>query len=356
VAASDPDKDTITYSIALPPSGPSINSSTGALTWSSIPAGTYTMAIKATDSAGLFAEQIYTLAVASNSTPTITSTAPATVTAGLPYRYDVQGGDSDGDTLTYALSGNPTGMGIDAATGRITWSPTIAQIGTFTNIKVTVTDPYGNSVSQTFSVTVQADTTPPTVSLQLSANPIVINNSETFTVRATDNVGVTGMSLTVGGTVEPLDGTGLWTMVMSMAGQITVTATATDAAGNMGTATQTLQVTNPAANAPTVQITSPSANAVITSPTAVVGTISAVTTFTYTVTVIPFDGSPSKVIGMIYLVGLGAVGAYFFIQQQAEFDDLAYARLLSRTPPTALTADLGETTAVATLDSEEGAP
>jgi Putative Ig domain len=63
-------------------------------------------------------------------------------------------------------------MAIDSGTGRITWAPTIPQIGTYNNIQVTVTDPYGNSASQKFSVTVQADTTPLAVSLQLSANPI----------------------------------------------------------------------------------------------------------------------------------------------------------------------------------------
>jgi hypothetical protein len=44
---------------------------------------------------------------------------------------------------------------------------------------------------QTYTLTVSADTTPPTVNLQLDPNPLGVNNQETFLVFASDNVAVT---------------------------------------------------------------------------------------------------------------------------------------------------------------------
>ena len=48
----------------------------------------------------------------------------------------VQASDTDGDTLTYALSATspntvPAGMTIDPNSGHISWSPGIAQIGSY---------------------------------------------------------------------------------------------------------------------------------------------------------------------------------------------------------------------------------
>jgi hypothetical protein len=90
---------------------------------------------------GLMAVQYYDLTVELDTAPTITSTAVTSVTAGLPYRYDVQADDSDDDPLTYALSGAPSWLSIDD-NGRITGSPGVAQIGTYTGITVTVTDQF----------------------------------------------------------------------------------------------------------------------------------------------------------------------------------------------------------------------
>src|SRR6266852_5857468 len=138
----------------------------------------------------------------------------------------------------------------------------------------------------------------------MSPNPIISGNQETILVLASDNVGVTNMTLTVGGANVPLDAKGQAVVTLTSTPSVSATATASDAAGNTGTATGTVTVNPAATNPPTVQITAPlpiapATTAVITSPVAVSGVISAVTGATlngYTVTLIPFDGSPSKVI------------------------------------------------------------
>ncbi len=64
-----------------------------------------------------------------NQTPTITSTSITTATVDELYTYNVNATDPDGDTLTYSLTTNPTGMTINSTTGVISWTPTSTQIG-----------------------------------------------------------------------------------------------------------------------------------------------------------------------------------------------------------------------------------
>jgi hypothetical protein len=75
-----------------------------------------------------------------NQTPTITSTPITTATVKELYVYNVNATDPDsGDTLTYSLTTNPSGMTIDSTTGLINWTPTSAQIGNH-NVTVEVSD------------------------------------------------------------------------------------------------------------------------------------------------------------------------------------------------------------------------
>jgi putative Ig domain-containing protein len=62
----------------------------------------------------------YAELVLTNSAPKITS-SPATAIADGQYAYAVTAVDQDKDTLTYKLDAAPSGMTIDAASGRIEW-------------------------------------------------------------------------------------------------------------------------------------------------------------------------------------------------------------------------------------------
>lgn len=86
-----------------------------------------------------------------NTAPVITSTAIATATVGIAYTYDVNATDADGDTLSYLLTTNPTGMTINSTTGLISWTPTAS--GTY-NVTVSVSDGKGGVVNQSLAITV----------------------------------------------------------------------------------------------------------------------------------------------------------------------------------------------------------
>jgi RHS repeat-associated protein len=310
VVATDKDGDTQTYSLSTIPTistNPPTISAAGLVKWMNPVAGTYTFVVTDTDGGGLKAEQIYTLTVQQDTAPTISSTPPSSVTAGLPYRYDVQASDADNDTpLTYSLTGSslPTWLSIDAATGRISGTPPVlnkaANSYTVSGL-ITVTDPFGSTGTQPLNFTVQPNTTPPTIELQISpSTTVAVGTQVTFLVFASDNVGVTSLTLNVGGTNLALDDKGQAVMTMNTAGNFTVTATASDAATNSTTAPlQTLVVNNPNGTPPTVQLGSnyPAADAVITAPTTLEATISDDHVgVSYTLLVIPFDGSPTQTI------------------------------------------------------------
>jgi PKD repeat protein len=58
-----------------------------------------------------------------NNNPSINSTPVTSAFVGQPYNYDVNATDADGDTLTYSLNTNLTGMTINSTTGLINWVP-----------------------------------------------------------------------------------------------------------------------------------------------------------------------------------------------------------------------------------------
>ena len=244
VTATDPQDETLTYAIQAGPSGMTIDPNSGLLRWTPAQVGQAPVTVAATDTDGAVATQSYTLTVKGpNHPPTISSQAGTSVTAGLTYHYDVQASDPDGDPLTYQLDSGPQGASIDSF-GRLAWPTTAADVGS-QSFQITVSDGRGGSVNQSFDVAVTADTEPPRSAWRSARNPADIGSSVTFVVSATDNVGVAGMMLTVGGTPVALDPQGRASLAVNTAGQLAVVATATDAAGNQGTATDSLLVINP---------------------------------------------------------------------------------------------------------------
>ncbi|MCI0438824.1 MAG: carboxypeptidase regulatory-like domain-containing protein [Chloroflexi bacterium] len=93
--------------------------------------------------------------------PFIVSTPVTTARVGQEYAYDVDADDPDfGDALTFSLDLAPAGMVIDANSGLIAWTPTDAQLGA-NDVTVRVTDAAGLFDTQSFTIEVTAENTPP---------------------------------------------------------------------------------------------------------------------------------------------------------------------------------------------------
>lgn len=287
--ATDPQGESLTFSLLNAPTGMTIDPASGLIQWTPDPTQLETnpVLLAVTNTDGEIATQNFAITVQPpNQPPVIMSSPVTTVTAGAPYEYDVMSVDPDGDSLTYTLTTAPTGMTIDSL-GRITWSPQIADIGN-PSVHVSVSDGRGSTVSQSFTIAVTADTEAPQVLLSLNANPVNMGTPDMAVISATDNVGVTALTLTLNGVPVPIDSQGQATLPDATAGVFTLGATASDAAGNVGTATQALTVINPqVTNAPIVAITTPADNGMVTAPTQVIGTVQDPNLVSYTLSVAP---------------------------------------------------------------------
>jgi hypothetical protein len=89
-----------------------------------------------------------------NSAPTISGVAPTTVIAGSAYAFLPTAADPDGQRLRFSITNKPAWAKFEASTGRISGTPTSANLGTVSNIVVNVTDGALSAALAPFSITV----------------------------------------------------------------------------------------------------------------------------------------------------------------------------------------------------------
>lgn len=160
--------------------------------------------------------------------------------------------DPEGDALSYFLDTAPEGMSIDRF-GRILWQSSVSTT-TPQAVTVRVSDSRGKSVTQSFAITMVADTEAPKVSLLIRSgnfsftgnSQININTSYTVTVLATDNVGVAEVGLLVNGQRVSLNTSNSITLTASQLGNIQLQGMAKDTTGLEGTAGVVVAVVDPA--------------------------------------------------------------------------------------------------------------
>ncbi len=273
VRGRDPEGQSLAFALVSGPTGMVIDPNSGLIRWTSATGGNHGVTVAVQDPAGLRGTQSYTLIVKPNQPPQITSTPVLSVTAGRTYGYDVVATDPDGDTLAYQLVSGPQGLAIDEL-GRLHWSTSPADLGAHP-VQVQVTDPHGESATQSFVITIAPDNEAPRVAITLSAYRVAQGSSVTAMVSATDNVGVVGLTLSIDGQPLVLDSQGSTVLTAAALGQRQLLATAVDAAGLEAQAQVTLQVYDPSDVAgPVVDITAPPPGTLVSSLTDIVGTAS----------------------------------------------------------------------------------
>jgi len=292
VTAADADGTISQYQLLESPTGMTINSANGAITWNNPTAGNHQIVVGAVDTSGAGAAQGFELIARANSTPNVPTIPIQSVSPGGSYRYDLKATDANGDLLTFALIQSPSGMTVDEF-GRISWKPSAASIGTHP-VEVKVTDTFGESVTVSYNLSVVADTVAPKVSLIASNNTVGVGDSVTFTVNAVDNVKVESLGLTINGTPVVLDAQGQANVKLNNLGSVTAVATALDAAGNAGTATPAVAAIDTSdVNAPTINICLED-DTEISAPVNITGTINDSNLAYYTLEVAPVGGGEFK--------------------------------------------------------------
>ncbi|MBA7535381.1 hypothetical protein ES705_27634 [subsurface metagenome] len=173
VNATDPEGDTLTYSLITKPTGMTITSATGLIKWTSKAEGNYAVVVKVSDGV-LYIIQSFTIVASKlpdppapppivNYAPIITSIPGDTAIIGMAYTYDVNATDPEGDVLTYSLTKKPDDMTINSTTGLISWTPAPDQIGN-NPVIVKVSDGK-KATTQSFTITVKAVEPDPEIEL-----------------------------------------------------------------------------------------------------------------------------------------------------------------------------------------------
>lgn len=111
------------------------------------------------DSGTASAPQVDSPVTGGNSAPSIGGTPATSVLVGRSYSFQPQASDANGDTLKFSAANLPAWASLNADTGRLTGTPTAADVGTFGNIKISVSDGTATTSLVAFSITVTASGT-----------------------------------------------------------------------------------------------------------------------------------------------------------------------------------------------------
>ncbi|MGD9723617.1 MAG: putative Ig domain-containing protein [Pirellulales bacterium] len=189
VIASDPNGDRLQYYLSSPPPGMEIDRDTGLISWTPISPGAVPVNIKVYDGQGGVAEQSFTLDVAAiepqfNTTPQITSLPVLSAFADQRYRYDVTATDADGDAIEFELLVGPLHMALDAHSGVLVWTPTVAELGPH-DIVIVARDGHGGARTQGFRINVVRLNDPPRIT-SVPWGPAGVDHEWEYVLQAED--------------------------------------------------------------------------------------------------------------------------------------------------------------------------
>jgi RHS repeat-associated protein len=253
---SDPDNDSLVWSLDASPTGMSIDPNLGTLRWTPTAdqLGSQSVVVRASDPYGGFATQSYTVTVRSvNLPPMITSVPPTAADTADTYTYAVSASDPENDALTFSLTAFPASMTIDPNDGFIQWSPDASQVGS-QNVAIQVDDGQGGIATQTYTIVVAyAATNQPPVITSTPSQVTTVGQTYTYQVTASDPEGqaLTYMLLVKpdGMAIDPNTGLVTWTPTSAQIGSNAVVVGAVDPLGAGGTQSFGILV-NPVNNPP----------------------------------------------------------------------------------------------------------
>jgi Putative Ig domain len=160
--ATDPSGRALTFSISNKPGWAVFSSATGRLSGTpTAPAmhSNITVSVSnglAKSSLPVFAISVSGTAQPANHAPTISGTPVAAVNSGSSYSFVPTASDIDGDPLTFSIGNLPSWATFNASSGRLSGTPSAAQIGTYSNVTISVSDGKISRSLPAFSIAVNA--------------------------------------------------------------------------------------------------------------------------------------------------------------------------------------------------------
>lgn len=189
--AADADGDTLRFAISNRPSWASFSSSTGRLSGTPRTANiaTYSnIVISVNDGTVTTLLPAFSIQVRGpdNRPPTISGSPATTVQVTQTYSFTPSGSDPDRDSLTYSINNLPRWAAFNSLTGRLSGTPAAGDVGTYSNLVITVSDGRASASLRAFSVVVSAPANrPPTISGS-PATTVSAGSAYSFTPSAND--------------------------------------------------------------------------------------------------------------------------------------------------------------------------
>ena len=158
--ASDADGDNLVFAISGRPSWASFDANTGRLSGTPTAAGTHSgIVISVNDGRATDALPSFTITVSAappaNRAPVISGSPPTSVVVGQAYDFRPTASDADGDALSFTIAGQPSWASFDSTTGRLSGTPDDGDAGTWSGIRITVSDGRASATLPTFAIIVQ---------------------------------------------------------------------------------------------------------------------------------------------------------------------------------------------------------
>jgi hypothetical protein len=157
--ASDPNGDSLTFSIVNRPPWASFNATDGRLagTPASTSVGEY-IDIRISVSDGKVSASLAPFSITVNQTnraPTIGGSPLNTAREGQAYAFTPSAGDADGDLLTFKITNRPSWAAFNTTTGALTGTPGVGTAGNYANVTIGVSDGHVTTTLPAFAIAVQ---------------------------------------------------------------------------------------------------------------------------------------------------------------------------------------------------------
>lgn len=158
---SDPDDDSLAFSIVNKPSWASFNTTTGELSGTprnSDVGTTSNIVMTVSDGRESVSLSAFSITVIdAENAPTISGSPATALYENSSYNFTPNANDADDDLLTFSIANKPAWASFDTSTGALTGTPSSSDIGSTSDIVISVTDGFSNPVSlASFSITVES--------------------------------------------------------------------------------------------------------------------------------------------------------------------------------------------------------
>jgi hypothetical protein len=159
--AADPDGNALGFGIANKPAWASFDIYTGRLSGTPGAADvgtTSSIVISVSDGSATATLPAFNLTVQAapveNRAPTISGTPSTSATVGKAYSFQPTASDPDGNVLAFGIANKPEWANFDIVTGRLTGTPGAAEVGSYANIVISVSDGKLSATLPAFAINV----------------------------------------------------------------------------------------------------------------------------------------------------------------------------------------------------------